>query len=142
MFGIGFSEILVILVIGIIFLGPDKLPEAMIKIAKIFKALRKVVNEAKETIDQELKIQDLKAEALEYKKKLEETTQNVRGSMYVDEFQKIKNTTNDITGSIKENIQEASALTKKENKKPQKEPTKESQKEPIKEIEKKENKNV
>ncbi len=138
MFGIGFSEILVILIIGIIFLGPDKLPEAMIKIAKIFKALKKVVNEAKETIDQELKIQDLKAEALEYKKKLEETTQNVRGSMYVDEFQKIKNTTNDITGSIKENIQEASALTKKENKKSSENITKE----PTKEIEKKENKNV
>ncbi len=142
MFGIGFSEILVILVIGIIFLGPDKLPEAMIKIAKIFKALRKVVNEAKETIDQELKIQDLKAEALEYKKKLEETTQSVRGSMYIDEIQKIKNTTNDITGSIKENIQEASALTKKENKKSQIESTKEIEKESTKEIEKKENKNV
>jgi len=138
MFGMGFSEIVIILVIGIIFLGPEKLPEAMVKIAKFFNALKKVVNEAKESIDQELKIQDLKAEAMEYKKKLEETTQNIRGSMYIDEFQKIKNSTNDITGSIKENIQEASTLTKKENKKS----TENTTKEPTKEIGEKENTNV
>jgi len=33
MFGMGFTEILFIAVIAIIFLGPDKLPEAMVQIA-------------------------------------------------------------------------------------------------------------
>ena len=34
MFGMGFTEILIIMVIAILFLGPDKLPGAMVDIAK------------------------------------------------------------------------------------------------------------
>ncbi len=32
MFGMGFTEILMIAVVAIIFLGPDKLPSAMVKL--------------------------------------------------------------------------------------------------------------
>lgn len=112
MFGMGFSEIMIILVIGIIFLGPEKLPEAMVKIAKFFNTFKKTINEAKESIDQELKIEELKKEALEYKKKLHETTNSVKHSVYMDEFEEIKNSATDINKTFKESVEEAATATK------------------------------
>lgn len=37
MFGMGFTEILIIAIIAILFLGPDKLPSAMVEIAKFLE---------------------------------------------------------------------------------------------------------
>ena len=41
MFGMGFTEILVVIVIAILFLGPDKLPTAMVEVAKFIKGIKK-----------------------------------------------------------------------------------------------------
>lgn len=71
MFGMGITEILFIAVIAIIFLGPEHLPKAMIEVAKFIKSVKKVVTETKETIEKEVNIHDLKNEALEYKKMVE-----------------------------------------------------------------------
>jgi len=116
MFGMGFSEILIILVIGIIFLGPEKLPEAMVKIAKFFNMFKKTINEAKESIDQELKIEELKKEALEYKRKLHETTNSVKHSVYMDEFEEIKNSTTSVSDLLNSNIEEATEAAKNSDK--------------------------
>ena len=112
MFGMGFSEILIILVIGIIFLGPEKLPEAMVKIARFFNMFKKTINEAKESIDQELRIEELKKEAMEYKRKLHETTSSVKSSIYMDEFEHIKNSTSDFGETLKKSIEEPIEETK------------------------------
>ena len=117
MFGMGFSEILIILIIGIIFLGPDKLPEAMVKIAKFFNAFKKTINEAKDSIDQELKIQELKAEAMEYKKRLQESTDTVKRSLYVDEIEDIKHATKNLDKTIKESIEDSVENDDKKEKK-------------------------
>ena len=71
MFGMGFTEILFIAVIAIIFLGPDKLPEAMVQVAKFFNSFKKTVSEAKSTFEQEIHINELKEEALSYKRTLD-----------------------------------------------------------------------
>ncbi|MDX1295024.1 MAG: Sec-independent protein translocase protein TatB [Sulfurimonadaceae bacterium] len=70
MFGMGFAEILIIAVIAILFLGPDKLPETMVEIAKFFRSVKKTVTSAKESLEEELHISDIKEEALNYKKEL------------------------------------------------------------------------
>ncbi|MCF6330120.1 MAG: Sec-independent protein translocase protein TatB [Sulfurimonas sp.] len=70
MFGMGFSEILIIAVIAIIFLGPDKLPSAMIEIAKFFKNTKETISSVKDSIEEEIHIKDMKEEALAYKKEL------------------------------------------------------------------------
>jgi len=70
MFGMGFMEIMIIAVIAVIFLGPDKLPEAMINIAKFFRSMKSTVADAKQSIEQEMSISDLKQEALSYKEEL------------------------------------------------------------------------
>ena len=102
MFGMGFSEILLIAVIAILFLGPDKLPEAMVQIAKFFKSFKSSINEAKSSIEQEVRMQDLKEEALEYKKKLDSAATSVKKQLSFDELEEIKSSTKDISASIKE----------------------------------------
>jgi sec-independent protein translocase protein TatB len=70
MFGMGFSEILIILVIAILFLGPDKLPTALVDIAKFFRDIKKTVNSVKSSIEDEMNVSEIKDEALAYKKEL------------------------------------------------------------------------
>jgi len=84
MFGIGFTELLLISVIGILFLGPDKLPEAMIQIAKFIKSVKKTIGEAKSSLDEEMRIGDLKEEALNYKKQLDSATSELKSFKNID----------------------------------------------------------
>jgi sec-independent protein translocase protein TatB len=79
MFGIGFTEILLIAIVAVLFLGPDKLPEAMVQIAKFFKSVKKTVNEAKSSFEEEIRIADLKEEALSYKQKLDSANRELQG---------------------------------------------------------------
>lgn len=79
MFGIGFTEILLISIIAILFLGPDKLPQALVDMAKFIKQVKKTIGEAKGSLEEEMKIADLKEEALNYKKQLNEATEELKG---------------------------------------------------------------
>lgn len=79
MFGMGFTEILLIAVVAILFLGPEKLPDAMVKIAKTIKSITKLVGDAKRGLDEEMKVADLKEEALNYKRQLDEASQELQG---------------------------------------------------------------
>jgi len=56
MFGMGMTEILVILVIAMIFLGPEKLPEAAAKISKGIREIRKQSRELQSTIETDTEI--------------------------------------------------------------------------------------
>jgi len=70
MFGMGFTEILIIAVIAILFLGPDKLPGAMVDIAKFFRQMKKTVGSVKDSLEEEMNVSEIKQEALAYKKEL------------------------------------------------------------------------
>ncbi len=84
MFGIGFTELLLISIVAILFLGPDRLPEAMIEVAKFIKGIKKTVSEAKSSLEEEMKIADLKEEALNYKKQLDAATSELRNFKNID----------------------------------------------------------
>ena len=78
MFGMGFTEILIIAVIAILFLGPDKLPSAMVEIAKFFRTAKKTIGTVKDSLEQEMNIADIKEEALAYKKELLKATDEIK----------------------------------------------------------------
>jgi len=84
MFGIGFTELILISIIAILFLGPDKLPETMVQIAKFIKSVKKTVGEAKNSLEEEMKIADLKDEALNYKKQLDDATSELKNFKNID----------------------------------------------------------
>ncbi|WP_258239350.1 Sec-independent protein translocase protein TatB [Arcobacter sp. L] len=73
MFGMGFMEILLIAIIAVIALGPDKLPEAMVQIAKFINKFKTGLADAKSTLDNELNISEMKSEANKFKSQIEET---------------------------------------------------------------------
>ena len=77
MFGMGFTEMLLIAVVAILFLGPDKLPSTMIEIAKFFKNVKGTIGSVKESLEEELHVADIKQEALAYKEELLKASESV-----------------------------------------------------------------
>ncbi len=77
MFGMGFTEILLIAVIAIIFIGPDKLPKMMVDIAKMFRNVKNTIGTVKENLEEEINITDIQREALAYKEELLKATEDV-----------------------------------------------------------------
>ena len=73
MFGMSLGEIFIVAIIAILFVGPEKLPDALVKIAKFFRSFKSTINEAKESFDKELQIKELREEALNYKRQLTST---------------------------------------------------------------------
>ncbi|HHE05850.1 MAG TPA: Sec-independent protein translocase subunit TatB, partial [Epsilonproteobacteria bacterium] len=84
MFGIGFTELLLIAVIAILFLGPDKLPGALVEMAKFIKNVKKTIGDAKNSLEEEMKIADLKEETLNYKKQLDDATNELKNFKNID----------------------------------------------------------
>lgn len=80
MFGMGFSEILLIAIVAVIFLGPDKLPSTMVQIAKFFKQTKETLGSFKDSIEQEMNVKELKDEALAYKKELLDASNTVKSA--------------------------------------------------------------
>ncbi|EKZ8988214.1 Sec-independent protein translocase subunit TatB [Campylobacter jejuni] len=85
-----FGEIIVILVVAILVLGPDKLPEAIVQIAKILKAVKRNIDDAKSSIEKEIRINDLKEEAKKYKNEFSSTNENIRKKLSFEEFDDLK----------------------------------------------------
>lgn len=91
MFGIGFSEFLVILIIAVIALGPEKLPGAIVTAAKYFKMLRSAINEAKSSFESEIKLDELRKDAQNFKSDFTDITQDTRKKLTFDDLQEVGN---------------------------------------------------
>ena len=102
MFGMGFTEILLIAVVAILFLGPDKLPDAMVSIAKFIKSAEKAIGDAKNAIDDEMKIAELKEEAMGYKEKLDAATHELQGFKNINPMDSLNDDVNAIRDSFAE----------------------------------------
>ena len=60
MFDIGFSEIVVIAVVALIVLGPERLPKAARTLGHLFGRLQRYVNEVKSDISREMELEELR----------------------------------------------------------------------------------
>src|SRR5689334_4415735 len=60
MFDIGFSEIVVIAVVALIVLGPERLPKTARTLGHLFGRLQRYVNEVKADINREMELDELK----------------------------------------------------------------------------------
>ncbi|RAX58376.1 twin-arginine translocase subunit TatB [Helicobacter monodelphidis] len=91
MFGMGFTEILLVAVVAIIALGPEKLPKAMVDIVRYFRAFKKTLDDAKQTIDNEMRLSELKEEALSYKNSIQKSLTNVTQQINLNEIKESAN---------------------------------------------------
>ena len=122
MFGISFPEMTLILVIAVIALGPEKLPKALVEIAKYFKVIKKAVNDAKSNFEQEVKIAELKEDAKKYKDSIENATNSVRKKLTFEELDEIKkdlksakDSLNKGLSDLQNDLNSATSIDKKEN---------------------------
>ncbi len=101
MFGLGFTEIMIIAVIAILFLGPDKLPSAMVEVAKFFKNAKKTINTVKDSLEEEMNVSEIKQEALAYKKELLSAQDEIKKATDIPNIAaELTNLSDDIIGDI------------------------------------------
>ena len=77
MFDIGFSEIVVIAVVALIVLGPERLPKAARTMGHLFGRLQRYVNDVKADINREMELEELKKLQQEVKTAAQDLQQTV-----------------------------------------------------------------
>lgn len=98
------GEIIIILIVAVLVLGPEKLPSTAVQIAKILKALKRQVDDAKESIEKEIRVSEIKKEADKYKNEFSEYNQNIRKKLSFEEFDELKKEIVADTDAIKDDI--------------------------------------
>jgi len=129
MFGMGFTEMLIIAVIAILFLGPDKLPGTMVEIAKFFRSFKNTVGTMKSSLEEEMNLSEIKQEALAYKQELLNASESLHKATDIHEqtTAKLSSLTDEIleddtdTTSEKKSKQPEEVTFKKKPKKEKKE---------------------
>ena len=115
MFGMSLPEIIVILVIAVLVLGPDKLPEALVKFAKFFKYFKAQVSSAKSNFEQEVRIAELKADAAKLKSSVTDISSNVRKKLTFEELDELKKSASDFSEELKNSLDFSQTNSDNEN---------------------------
>lgn len=99
MFDVSFSEILVVFVIALIVIGPEKLPTVARKFGKIMARFRKYVGKVRQEIDKELQLdelQNLKTNLYQQTQQIQQELSNTKENISAE----FKNFANDIQAEI------------------------------------------
>jgi len=87
-FGLDFAEIILIAVVAIIFLGPDKLPNAMVKVARFIKMVKNGIASTKESLEAELKLSQMKEDIIGEKQQFLSNFDDLKGFKNIDSMVK------------------------------------------------------
>lgn len=85
------GEIILILIIAILVLGPDKLPNAIINIAKIIKTLKTHYNDIAKSVQKEINDINIREEAAKFKDEFNSQNQSIKDKLNLNEFNDLKN---------------------------------------------------
>ena len=77
MFGMGFQEIILIAVLGILVIGPEKLPEVARTIGKVIANLKRATNDLRESIHTEMETHSELKEFQEFQRELDSGVQEI-----------------------------------------------------------------
>ncbi|QFU21152.1 Sec-independent protein translocase protein TatB [Shewanella eurypsychrophilus] len=128
--GIGFMELLLIGILGLVVLGPEKLPVAVRSITGWIRAMKNMANSVKDELEQELKIEQLhsdlkKAESQGLKNlspelqdsidQLKDAAQSVNRPYKVEETPAASSSVPTESSTPKTNTTETSSTTEKPN---------------------------
>jgi len=95
MFDIGSTEFLFIVIIAIIVLGPDKLPEALKTTGRLIGKAKRMWREATADIRRELELEEMKEEMKKYKEELKKLQEQINKD--TNEINKGLTSLNDLT---------------------------------------------
>uniref|UniRef100_A0A2P2ICF1 Twin arginine-targeting protein translocase TatB n=1 Tax=Hirondellea gigas TaxID=1518452 RepID=A0A2P2ICF1_9CRUS len=100
MFDIGFGEMVLVGIIGLIVLGPERLPTAIRSVMRWVNSAKKLVNTVKDEISQELKLHEMNESMIKATKKgFENLDPDLKKS--IDEM---RNIVEDVTKPYKETL--------------------------------------
>jgi Tat protein translocase TatB subunit len=85
MFGIGMPELLLILAVALIVLGPKKLPEIAKSLGKAMGEFKRATNDLKQTIEQETGLDEVRQSLNETKRDLQKSLHEESTSVYKPE---------------------------------------------------------
>ena len=80
MFDIGFSELMVIAVVALIVIGPEKLPKVARTVGHLFGRMQRYVNDVKSDISREMALDDLR----KLQSSMQETARSIEQSVTED----------------------------------------------------------
>ena len=95
MFDIGSTEFLFIVIIAIIVLGPEKLPEALKTTGKFIGRLKRMWRDATADIRREIELEEMKEEMKKYKEELKKLQEQINKD--TNEINKGLTSLNDLT---------------------------------------------
>ena len=107
MFDIGFSELVLVFVIGLIVLGPQRLPVAVKTVVGWIRAIRSLAANVQHELAQELKLQELQ----ESLKKVEEAGRGTLSPELKESMEELRKTAD----SMKRSVQQSIDLEKEED---------------------------
>ena len=77
MFDIGFSELLVIAIVALIVIGPERLPKVARTLGHLFGRMQRYVNDVKADIAREMELEELK----KFRASMEDTVRSMQDSV-------------------------------------------------------------
>ena len=80
MFDVGFSELMLIAVVALVVIGPERLPAVARTLGHLFGRLQRYVNDVKADISREIELDELK----KFKNQFEEAAQSVESGVRAD----------------------------------------------------------
>lgn len=81
MFGLGFTELLVLAIIGLIVIGPKQLPDLMKTLARYVRELSKAREEWMNTVRQDDQIRDIHESVNEVKQSLSQPIESIKSKL-------------------------------------------------------------
>jgi sec-independent protein translocase protein TatB len=81
MFDVGFWELVLIGVVALVVLGPERLPTAARTVGLLLGKLRRTVNDVKAEIEHELHVEDIRRAAREESAKLTHSLDDIKSSL-------------------------------------------------------------
>ena len=97
MFDVGFSEMMVIAVVALVVIGPERLPRVARTLGFWFGRLQRYVNDVKADINREVELEDLR----KFKSQFEEAASGVENEIRA-EVAKAENTFNSVGSDVAE----------------------------------------
>lgn len=93
MFDIGFSELMVIAVVALIVIGPERLPKVARTVGHLFGRMQRYVNDVKSDISREMALDDLR--------KLQSSMQDTMRSVEQSVTEEVRSAEQSVTGEIR-----------------------------------------
>ncbi|MEO7402687.1 MAG: Sec-independent protein translocase protein TatB [Burkholderiales bacterium] len=104
MFDIGFSEFIVIGIVALVVLGPEKLPRVAKTVGHLMGRMQRYVNDVKADINREMELDELRR----FKQEIEKTATTFESSIR-DEVGKAQSAVSSVTGDFTSGVSSAAA---------------------------------